>query len=508
MDSNTKRIAKNTFFLYIRTFFVLLVSLYMSRVVLQVLGVEDYGIYQVVGGLVTMFSVISGTLSAAVSRFITFEIGNNDEKRLKRIFSTSVVIQFFIAFLIFVVAEIIAMWFIHTRMQIPGGRMEAAEWVFHLSLAMFCINLISIPYNAAIIAHEHMKAFAYISIFDVSLKLAICFLTAFSPIDKLVFFAVLMTASALIVRLIYSLYCHRHFKESRGKLLFDKTMFKEMIGFSGWTFFTNTNSILNTQGVNMLINVFFGVTVNAARGIATQVEGAVLQFVTSFTTAINPQITKSYAAGDMKRMYTLVCRGAKFSYLAFFAMVLPIMCETEFILNTWLTVVPEHTVIFMQLSLVLGMFDCMGSSGYTACTATGKMRRYALILTPIGLLEFPLVWIFFLWGAPVVSAYYLYILVKALVFIARMFLMRDLIGLKPSIFVHDVIRPVILTTSFAIIPSILVVSFLPSSTLRFCISMFVGVFSVLTMSFWVGLTLIEREMFMEWLRSFLKQRKR
>jgi len=503
---NNRRIAKNTIYLYLRTLFVMVVSLYMSRVILQVLGVDDYGVYQVVGGLVAMFSIISSSLSASISRFITFEIGKGNKERLERIFSTSLIIQIGISVIVVIVAEIIGLWFLHTQMQIPEGSMIAAQWVLHCSLVTFCINLLSVPYNACIIAHEHMKAFAYISIVDVLLKLAVVLWLSYSPVDKLIAYAVLLTLVAGIIRLVYTIYCHRHFAESRAKFVWDRQIVKEMSGFSGWAFFTNTNSILNNQGVNMLINVFFGVTVNAARGIANQVEGAVLQFVNNFTMAINPQITKSYAAGDLSGMHKLVCRGAKFSYFAMLAMSLPIICETEKILNLWLTVVPEHTVIFIQLSLVLGMLDSMGASGYTACAASGKMKRYSLIITPIGLLEFPLTWVFFVYGAPVVSTYWLYIFVKALVIFARMYLLRDMVGLQLGMFIRNVLIPVILTTFVSIIPSLLVLHLMDCGILRLCISIVVGFISVTMSVLFVGMSSGERNSVVTKIQQFVKSR--
>ena len=503
-SENNKRIAKNTLFLYIRTLFVLLVSLYTSRVILRVLGISDYGIYQVIGGLVAMFGVLSTALSAAISRFITFEIGSGNKEKLCRVFSTSIIVQFIIAFIVLLLAEVIAIWFVQTQMKIPEGRMIAAQWVLHCSLITFCINLVSVPYNACIIAHEHMKTFAYISVLDVLLKLIVCFCIFISPVDKLIFYAVLLTVEAVIIRIIYSFYCHRHFEESRSKLIFDKTIFRDMLSFSGWSFFTNTNSILNNQGVNMLINVFFGVTVNTARGIAVQVENVVLQFVNNFTVAINPQITKSYASGEMERMYSLVCRGAKFSYFAMLLVALPIVCEAEKILNIWLTVVPEHTVIFVRLSLVLGVFDCIGASGYTACAAAGKMKRYALILTPIGLLEFPLTWMFFGMGAPAVSTYYLYIFVKFLVVIARLFLLRDMVGLTPVIFVKNVFRPILFTTLVAVLPSIFVIYVFPQSFWRLFISVIVALSTVSLASLYIGMTVGERQIIMERVYKLLR----
>lgn len=470
----------------------MLISLYTSRVVLQHLGVEDYGIYSVVGGLVSMLSLISSALSTSVSRFITFELGRGDREKLRKIFSTSVVIQLGIALAVLVVAELVAMWFLRTQMQIPAGRETAAEWVLHCSIAIFCINLLSVPYNACIIAHERMGAFAYISILDAVLKLGISFCLAVSPMDRLIFYSVLMAISALTIRLIYGWYSYRNFPETRGRIIFDKAVLKDMLGFSGWSFFTNSTHILNSQGVNMLINVFFGVTVNAARGIANQVEGAVMSFVSNFTTALNPQITKCYAAGEKETMHALVCRGSKFSYFLIFLMALPLICEAPSVLRIWLTAVPDHAVVFVQLSLVMGMIDCLGQPGFTACMAAGRLRKYALIITPIGFLEFPLTWILFVLHAPVVSTYYLYIAVKATVIVARMFLLRDMTGLPVRRYIRKTVIPVVKTTVVAVLPSIGVTVLLPEGILRLLLSVAVGVLSVAVSSLFVGMTAAER----------------
>lgn len=490
---SSKRIAKNTVVLYARSIVIMLISLYTSRVILQQLGVEDYGIYSVIGGLVAMLSLISSSLSASVSRFITFELGRGDKEKLRKIFSTSVLIQLGIVLVVLIVAEVIAMWFLRTQMQIPVGRETAAEWVLHCSIIVFCINLISVPYNACIIAHEHMKAFAYISILDAMLKLGVSFCLAVSPVDKLIFYAVLMAAAALIIRLIYGWYGYRNFPETRGNIVFDKAVFKEMLGFSGWSFFTNSTHIFNSQGVNMLINVFFGVTVNAARGIANQVEGAVMSFVNNFTTAINPQITKCYATGEKETMHALVCRGSKFSYFLIFMMALPLICEAPIVLRLWLTTVPDYAVVFVQLSLVMGMIDCLGQPGVTACMATGRLRKYALIITPIGFLEFPLTWLLFAFHAPVVSTYYLYIAVKAAVIVARMFLLRDMTRLPVRMYIKKTIVPVIRTTIVAAMPSIALAVLLPEGILRLLLSVSVGVMSVAASSLFLGMTAAERD---------------
>lgn len=499
MPNNTtsnKRIAKNTMLLYIRTFFVMLISLYTSRVVLKALGVEDYGVYNVVGGIVAMFSVISGALSTTISRFITYEIGSGDSIRLKKVFSTSLAVQIVIAAIIVVLVEIIGVWFLKTQMQIPEGRETAAMWVLQCSLVAFCIDLISLPYNACIIAHEHMGAFAYISILQAVLKLVICFLLLISPIDRLILYALLMLVVSIIIRVIYTIYCHRHFEESSVRIHYYKDIFKEMFGFAGWSFFTNSIYIINTQGVNMLINVYYGVVYNAARGVANQVEHAVISFVNSFTTAINPQITKSYAAGALDDMFTLVCRGARFSYYLMLMMALPIICETEMILRLWLTEVPDKAAVFIQLSLFNGLLDSVGNTSYTANVATGKIKAYSIVVSIITVLVFPITWIVYFVGGAVESPYLIYFVLRIFVLIARMFFMQKLIGFSIKKFIKQVYAPVIMTTILAVIPSILIMIFMPCSYIRLAISLIVGVTMVGIVSFYVGMTKGERTVIM------------
>lgn len=500
-SQNNKRIAKNTIILYIRTIFVMLISLYTSRVVLDALGVEDYGIYGVVGAVVSMFSVVSASLSSAISRFITFEIGRGNKDKLKSVFATSKTIQFVIAGIVLLLLELIGVWFMETKMQIPPERLDAARWILHFSLFTFCVNLLSVPYNACIIAHERMSAFAYMGIFDAVMKLLICFLVQHSPIDRLVYYGLLLMLLALITRIIYAIYCNKHFEECRIKAGFDKKIFKEMLGFSGWNFFNSTAFILNNQGVNMLMNVYFGVVVNAARGIAVQVETAVMQFVNNFTTAINPQITKSYANGDLASMHKLVCSGAKFSFFSMLLISLPIIIEAEQILKLWLVDVPDHAVAFVQLSLVMGMCDCIGNSGYTACMATGKLKKYSLIITSIACLEFPLAWVFFTFGAMPEYAYYTYIAVKIAVLIVRMYLMESMVGLKIVMYVKNVFMPIIRTTTIALILPSAIFLYMPPSIVRFITVAFSSVISVSLSTLYLGMTQNERNLILHKLKS-------
>lgn len=506
MAANTvdnKRIAKNTIILYMRTLFVMFVSLFTSRVVLENLGVENFGIYQVVGGMVAMFSVISSSLTSAVSRFITFEIGSGNKEQLKKTVSTSKMIMLLLAVVVVVATEIIGNWFMETQMQIPAERMHAARWVLQFSILSFCTGLITVPYSAFIVAHERMSMFAYISIFETVIKLAICYLITISPIDILIFYALLLFLTAQATRVISVTYCKRNFEDSNIKAAFDKETFKKMAGFSGWNFFNSTNYILNNQGVNMLMNVYFGVTVNAARGIALQVENAVLQFVNNFTTAINPQITKSYASGDYENMHKLVCRGAKFSYFSMLLIALPLIIEAEQVLGIWLVEVPQYTVIFTQLSLIMGMCDCIGTSGYTACIATGKMRKYSITIGIISFFEFPLAWLFFAIGALPEYAYYTYIAVKISVLIARMYLLESMVGLKVKMYARQVFAPIILTTIVAIIIPWLLATIMEATIFRLFAITITSVISVSISTLYIGMTKTERNTIISNLKKFL-----
>lgn len=491
--SNNKLIAKNTMYLYFRTILIMIVSLYMSRVVLQTLGVEDYGVYNAVGGVVTMFAVISGALSNAISRYITYGLGKYDEDRLNTIFCTGLNIQIIISIIIVILCELIGVWFLNYKMNIPPERLVAANWVLQCSLLTFVINLISVPYNACIIAHEHMNAYAYISIADALLKLSVAFLIIIAPYDKLIVYSLLLVVVSLIVRIIYGIYCGRHFKETRYKLVYDKPLFREMLSFAGWNFFTNGASIINSQGVTILINVYFGVILNTARGIATQVESAIGQFVNSFTTAVNPQITKTYAQDEKERMFSLICKGAKFSYILLLFMVVPIMIETNYILKLWLGTVPDHASLFVRLALVGSMVTILGCTGYTACMATGNIKKYAIWLTSIGSLVFIATWILYFVGFPVESTYYAYIVVYILVQIARLIIMKELLNFPIKLFMKEVIIRIIPPTLFAFVPFVLVL-IMDESLLRLLLVIVSSVIWVSLLVYIFSLTTNEREL--------------
>ena len=466
-SANNKRIAKNTLLLYFRMLFMMAVSLYTSRVVLNALGVEDFGIYNVVGGVVAMFSMLSGSLSAAITRFITYELGTGNRENLKKIFSSAVTIQIGLAVLIILLAEAVGVWFLNVKMNIPDIRMEAANWVFQFSILTFAINLISVPYNASIIAHERMSAFAYISILEAVGKLAIAYLIIVSPMDRLVFYAILMCAVALIVRLAYGIYCKKHFEECTYHFIFDRDLLKRMFGFAGWNFIGATSSVLRDQGGNILINLFCGPAVNAARGIAFQVNTAISSFASNFMMALNPQITKSYASGDYSYMMKLIYQGARLSFYMLLLLSLPVFVNTHYILGIWLKIVPDHAVLFVQLVLVFAMSESISSPLITAMLATGKIRNYQLVVGGLQMMNLPVSYLLLRMGMFPEVVIVVAIVISQCCLAARLVMLRGMIGLSVRKYMKKVYLNVLVVTVIAAIFPFLLSTKLEESFLNF-----------------------------------------
>lgn len=458
--SNSKRIAINTLMLYVRMFFILLISLYTSRVILKALGVEDYGIYNAVGGFVGMFAVISNSLSAAISRFITFELGKDNQRRINKIFSIAILMQLFISAILIFVSMTFGLWFLNTQMTIPADRFYAANWVFVISVLTFVINLISVPYNACIIAHEHMKAFAYVGIIEAVGKLIIAYIITESSIDNLILYAVLMCIFAVFIRFIYSWYCKRHFEECTFKFIFDKNIIREIFGFAGWNFIGSASGVLKDQGVNVLLNIFCGPTVNAARGIAIQISTAVTQFSQNFIVALNPQITKSYASNNHLYMMTLIEKGSKISYFMLFFLSLPILINTPYILKLWLGSYPIHTVAFVRLIICLIMHDSISSTLITAMLATGNIRNYQILVGGILMMNLPISYIALHLGYPPETVIIVAIGISILCFATRIYMLRSMINLSARRFILNVYIRIILVSSISfIIPYLLYINY-------------------------------------------------
>lgn len=490
---NNKRIAKNTLLLYFRMLFLMAVSLYTSRVVLNALGVEDFGIYNVVGGVVAMFSVLSGSLSSAISRFITYELGKGNQENLNKIFSSAVTIQLGLAGIIILLAETIGIWFLNVKMNIPEVRMEAANWVFQFSILTFAINLISVPYNASIIAHEKMSAFAYISILEAVGKLTIAYLIAISPIDKLIFYAILMCVVALVVRLAYGNYCKRHFSECTYHFSWDKQLLKSMFSFAGWNFIGASSAVLRDQGGNVVINLFCGPAVNAARGIAFQVNNAVNQFVVNFMTALNPQITKSYAAGDKGYMMTLIFQGARLSFYMLLLLSLPILVNTHYILALWLKIVPEHAVLFVQLILIFALSESISQPLITAMLATGKIRNYQIIVGGLQMMNLPISYILLRLGyfpeVVIVTA----ICISQCCLAARLILLRGMIDLSITKYLKNVYLNIIVVSIIAVILPLISAYYIKESFINFILISLIAVICTLSSIYFLGCNNQERE---------------
>lgn len=490
---NNKRIAKNTLLLYFRMLLLMAVSLYTSRVVLNALGVEDFGIYNVVGGVVAMFSVLSGSLSAAISRFITYELGKGNQENLNKIFSSAVTIQLGLAGIIILLAETIGIWFLNVKMNIPEVRMEAANWVFQFSILTFAINLISVPYNASIIAHEKMSAFAYISILEAVGKLFIAYLITIAPMDKLIFYAILMCVVALIVRFTYGNYCKRHFCECTYHFIWDKQLLKSMFSFAGWNFIGASSAVLRDQGGNVVINLFCGPAVNAARGIAFQVNNAVNQFVVNFMTALNPQITKSYAAGDRGYMMTLIFQGARLSFYMLLLLSLPILVNTHYILALWLKIVPEHAVLFVQLILIFALSESISQPLITAMLATGKIRNYQIIVGGLQMMNLPLSYILLRLGYFPEVVIVIAICISQCCLAARLILLRGMIGLSITKYLKNVYLNIIVVSIIAVILPLISAYYIKESFINFILISLIAVICTLSSIYFIGCNNQERE---------------
>ena len=493
LSSNKKRIIRNTLLLYVRMFLLMLITLYTSRVVLGILGVEDFGIYNVVGGVVAMFSVISGSLSAAISRFITYELGKGDKDKLIKIFSSSVTIQLGLGLIIFILAEAVGVWFLNNKMTIPASRIYAANWVFQLSILTFIINLISVPYNAAIIAHEKMSAFAYISILEVMAKLIIVYMLLWSPFDKLIFYAILMASVALIIRFVYGYYCRRHFEECTYHFIFDKELLKKMFGFAGWNFIGAASAVLRDQGGNIVINLFCGPAVNAARGIAYQVNSAISGFVSNFMMALNPQITKSYATGNKEYMMTLIYQGARLSFYILLILSLPVIINAHYILTLWLKIVPDHTTLFVQLVLIFAMSESISNPLITSMLATGIIRNYQIVVGGLQMMNLPISYILLRYGCIPETVLIVAICISQCCLVSRLYMLRGMIGLSIREYMNKVYFNVLAVTILsAIIPCILSY-YLGETFINFIIICIVSVICTFTIIYLVGCDRNERQ---------------
>lgn len=490
-ESSNKTIAKNTIFLYFRMMFTMVVSLFTSRVILQVLGVEDFGIYQTVGGVVGMLQFVNGALSTGSSRFLTYEMGTGNFEKLKRTFSSVLTAHLLLAFIIVIVAETAGLWFVYNKLVIPAERMDAAIFAYHLSILAAVFQITQVPYNACIISHEKMGIYAYVSIAEVVLKLAIVYALYVGGWDKLMLYSLLFCIVNIGIVIFYRIYCTRYFEEAKYKPMWDKGIMKGVLSYSGWNLFANTSVALKSQGAVILINMFFNPSVVAARAVANQVNMAANQFIQNFRTAANPQIVKRYAAGDFEGSKSLLLSSTKFSYYLMLLLALPICLVAEHLLQLWLGQVPEYSVIFLQLAIITSLFQVFDTSFYTALYAKGQIRENALISPTLGFLAIIITYVLFRFGcSPETLAWTMLVDYVLLGLIIKPILIIKIVGYT-WIDVMKVFRPCFrVSVVSSLIPIILYLyrdSVLTNIILQFVVLAAVSVLSVVTTVWFIGL---------------------
>lgn len=452
VSDNNKRIAKNSILLYVRMVLLMVVNLYTSRVVLEVLGVEDYGTYNVVGGVITTLSFITGSLGGATSRFLTFEMGKGVTESVEKVFRCSITIYYIFSVFFLLLAETVGLWFVSSYLVIPEGRNFAALVVYHCSVITFLISVISIPYNALIIAHERMSAFAYISIYEVFSRLLIVFILPFLSGDSLVWYAILLMFVQVSVRLIYSVYCKKKFVECVASCLWDKTLFKEMFSYSMWNMNGYLAMVCYTQGLNILLNIYFGPIVNAARAISVQVQTALEQFFGNVTMAIKPQVIKQYAQGNFQYMHSLVLRAGRLSFMMAVLVAVPLFTYTEYILELWLVSPPEHSVAFVRLMLIAGVSSSLKQHTIMSIHATGDIKKFQIYEGSFLLLVLPISYFLLkMFHVSPESVLVCYVLIEIMSEFLRVYLVYPKINLPIKYFYTNVFFSCMIVTIFLII---------------------------------------------------------
>lgn len=448
--NNNKRIAVNTILLYVRMLFTMMISLYTSRVILRVLGADDFGIYNVVGGVVVLFSFFTNAMTSSTQRFLNYNLGLKDDSVVSRVFSTSMLTHFTIFLIVLFLAETVGLWFVITQLNIPSGREEATIWVYQMSVITTLIGIMVIPYRSSIIAAEKMSIFAYVSVVEVVLKLLVVLILPYISYDSLIVYSILLTLVALLTFFIYQIECRRKLSFTKYHFVWDKNQFKEMMTFSGWYLFGGMAVVGAKQGTNILINIFYNVTLNAAVGIANQVRNAVYGFVSNFQTAFNPQIVKLYAAKDNEQLLTLLYRSSKFSYYLLFVISFPVILFCDDILSIWLENVPDYAAIFTRLVIITSFTDALSAPLWTAIGATGKVQRYQVLVSLIIILDVPAVYIAFKLGMNATSAFIINLFVSIIAYLYRLLYIRKFISYRIRDYFKKVALPCFMVTILSI----------------------------------------------------------
>ena len=479
-QSSNRRIAKNTLALYVRMFLTMVVGLYTSRVVLATLGVEDYGVYGVVGGITSMLGFLNASMSGATSRFLTFELGRGDKKRLENTFSSAMIVHMGRAAVVLVLAETVGLWFLCHKLVIPPERMTAAHWVYQLSILSSMLAITQVPYNATIIAHENMNVYAYVEILNSVLKLLIVYLLTIGDFDKLILYAVLMLAVSVTVMMTYRIYCVRHYSESHFHWVWDKTYLKPLLSFSGWDLYGNMSVTVRQQGINFLINMFFGVVFNAASSIATTVNGMVTGFAYNLIQAFRPAIIKEYAAGNIKEMEIMIGNAAKYTVLLFGCMLTPLIFELPFVMELWLGNVPEKAVDFCRLLLIASLFNLINNVIGIGIHATGNIKRISLVTGSLIFACVPFVYLLFEFNFNIDWAYIILINNTIMVLITNTIILKIQISeINISKIYKDVLQSILIVSLATIVVWFINMN-LPQSFIRMIIEIIINLVVVAT----------------------------
>lgn len=505
MSSSTSRIAKNTLLLYFRQILIMLVSLYTVRIVLNVLGAEDYGIYNVVAGVVTMFGFLSGAMATASQRYFAFDLGKKDYEHLKTTFSVTFQIYVLLAAIIVVLAETVGLWFVLNKLVIPPERMNAALWIYQAAVLSFLFSLITTPYMASIIAHENMNIYAYVSIVEAVLKLAIVFLLQVVNFDKLMLYGLLLLSVTLIITFIYRTYCKKNYQECKFKYVKDNKLFKELVSYSGWNLLGSITVIVRNQGIAVLLNVFFYAVVNAAYAIGHQVNNAITSFTNNFTTALNPPLIKSYASKDYQKMKKILFSGGKFSFFILLILCLPILFEIEYILNIWLKNYPEYTIEFVRCFLVLSMVEIFNYSIGCAVQATGKIKWYQITINSIQILAFPIVLILYELEFPPYAAQMSMIVLSTIALFARLYFIKHLLNISPMEYFVNVLLRCIFVALVSITIPLLITLMYEDSIVRLILVTIISAISTIVTIYFIGINKEEKMLASKSIIKYIKR---
>lgn len=501
-SSVNNSITRNTLYLYLRMLMVMAVSLYTIRVVLHALGAVDYGIYNVVGGIVAMFTFLNSILNSASLRFFAYNIGKNDQQQLSNYFTMSFWCFAITGALVFLFAETIGLWFVNTQLNIPSNRMNAAICIYHFSVVTFVINLLVIPYSTIIIAHERMNMYAVIGIIECLLKLGVAYLIIITPFDKLKTYALLTCLAVAVVDLYYIIYGLNHFAECKVRQFWDTRIFNEIATFSGWTLFGAVSGVLRSQGINILLNIFFNTIVNAARAIAYQVNNSTNLFVLNFFKAVQPRITKHYGAGDHHEMRSLVLRSSRYCFYLILFLSIPLLLETKFILILWLKEIPDNTVLFTRLVLITAIVESTSYPLQTAISATGKIKYFQIVNGGLLLLILPVSWIFLRWGYPPETTMYISIVFSVIAQFSRIVFARIYIGLPINDYIKDVAVKILLVMTVSFVAPTIIISHMDASPVRFISVCAVSLISCALTIYTIGISIQERH----FINNLIKQR--